>query len=74
MNNGDTIGAHHILEREANGFGERGPIGARIVRMDFLIMLADEVGEHFGVGLGGERMAFARSRSLRSKWFSITPL
>src|ERR1017187_5998611 len=67
MDNSDAIGAHHILEREANSFGERGPVGAGVVRVDFLIMLANDVGEHFGVGLGGKRVAFGEKPFLEKQ-------
>src|SRR5258708_365887 len=57
MDDRDAISAHYILEGKANGFGECGPVGAGIVGVDFLVMLADQMGKDFGIGLRGELVA-----------------
>ena len=49
VDDGDAVGADNFFEGVADGFGE--------VAVGLFIMVADEVGEDFGVGLGGELVA-----------------
>ena len=67
VNDGDAVGADHVFEGAAHGFGQCRAILCACGRPDrvsgchvlkFLVIIADEVGEDFGVGLRDEFVAF----------------
>ncbi len=53
VQHGDAVGADDLFERGAHGF-EQTRFVVRAARL--VVNLADEVGEDFGVGLGGKRV------------------
>ena len=58
LNDGDAVGADHIFQCAPDGFGKSGAVGGRVFGADLFVVLAHEVGEDFGVGLGSEGVAF----------------
>ncbi len=58
LDDGDAVGADDVFERTADGLGQSRAVLAGIFGADLVVVVADEMGEHFGVRLRDKGVAF----------------